>query len=268
MKLAAVMIVIGCRCDLVWHSGRKGNGDGKANHGNAASNWSGLLPQRTHCYVRRPVDLLARRRAEGSPREVRGFGSCERQFRRREPRSPNDVDPFHKIPEPQERCTQEGERQIERDIPAQGHVSCCQRQETDAICCATAKAPLKAGEPKVVRATKQKSVLTLLSQSEGARHDNADVTEDKSVIDFPMDGAPSEACSTTTVLAQLFIERDAGAGAVHTVTLLKIGCGFVGIRCYNHAAATTSRHVCRAESSARIASEVPCPTVHHQAKKP
>jgi hypothetical protein len=34
MKLAAVMIVIGCRCDLVWHGGRKGNGDGKANHGN------------------------------------------------------------------------------------------------------------------------------------------------------------------------------------------------------------------------------------------
>jgi hypothetical protein len=34
MKLAAVMIVIGCRCDLVWHCGRKGNGDGKANHGN------------------------------------------------------------------------------------------------------------------------------------------------------------------------------------------------------------------------------------------
>ena len=33
----------------------------------------------------RPVDLLARRRAEGSPRDVWGFGSCERQFRRREP---------------------------------------------------------------------------------------------------------------------------------------------------------------------------------------
>jgi len=43
------------------------------------------------------------------------------------------------------------------------------------------------------------------------------VTDDKSVIDFPMDGAPSEGCSTTTVLAQLFIERDAGAGAVHTI---------------------------------------------------
>ena len=27
------------------------------------------------------------------------------------------------------------------------------------------------------------------------------VTEDKSVIDFPMDGAPSEGCSTTTILA-------------------------------------------------------------------
>jgi hypothetical protein len=38
------------------------------------------------------------------------------------------------------------------------------------------------------------------------------VTEDKSVIDFPMDGAPSEGCSTTTILAQLSIERDAGAG--------------------------------------------------------
>ena len=47
---------------------------------------------------------------------------------------------------------------------------------------ATAKAPLKAGEPKFVRATKQKRVLTLLSPSEGARHVNADETEDKSVI--------------------------------------------------------------------------------------
>src|SRR5580704_8112218 len=34
MKLATVMIVTGCRCDLVGHCGRKGNGDGKANHGN------------------------------------------------------------------------------------------------------------------------------------------------------------------------------------------------------------------------------------------
>ena len=37
------------------------------------------------------------------------------------------------------------------------------------------------------------------------------VTEDKSMIDFPMDGAPSEGYSTTTILAQLSIEPDAGA---------------------------------------------------------
>ena len=42
---------------------------------------------------------------------------------------------------------------------------------------------------------------------------------DKSVIDFPMDGAPSKGCSTTTILAQLSIEPDAGAGAVHIITL-------------------------------------------------
>jgi hypothetical protein len=29
-----LMIMLGCRCDLVWHCGRKGNGNGKANHGN------------------------------------------------------------------------------------------------------------------------------------------------------------------------------------------------------------------------------------------
>src|ERR1700719_4664111 len=54
-------------------------------------NSSGLLPQSTHCYVGRPVDLLARRRAEGSPRDLRGFGSCERQFRRREPTEPKPM---------------------------------------------------------------------------------------------------------------------------------------------------------------------------------
>jgi len=42
-----------------------------------------------------------------------------------------------------------------------------------------------------------------------------------------MDGAPSEGCSTTTILAQLFIERDTGAGAVHTITPLR-ACGPAG----------------------------------------
>jgi hypothetical protein len=45
--------------------------------------------------------------------------------------------------------------------------------------------------------------------------------EDNSVIDFPLDGAPSEGCSTTTILAQLSIEQDAGAGAVHTTIWLR-----------------------------------------------
>jgi hypothetical protein len=38
-----------------------------------------------------------------------------------------------------------------------------------------------------------------------------------------MDGAPSEGCSTTTNLAQLSIESDAGAGAVHIITLTNNG---------------------------------------------
>jgi hypothetical protein len=38
--------------------------------------------------------------------------------------------PFHReVPEPQERRTQEGKRQIERDIPALGHVRRGQRQD-------------------------------------------------------------------------------------------------------------------------------------------
>jgi len=37
------------------------------------------------------------------------------------------------------------------------------------------------------------------------------------------------------------------------VTLLKIGCGFVGIRCYNHAAATTSRRSMECGSARSLA---------------
>jgi hypothetical protein len=42
-----------------------------------------------------------------------------------------------------------------------------------------------------------------------------------------MDGAPSNGCSTTTILAQLSIEPDAGAGAVHTITAIR-ACGLAG----------------------------------------
>src|SRR5580704_14013991 len=37
----------------------------------------------------------------GSPRDLRGFGSCERQVRRREPTEPEYVNPFHReVPKP------------------------------------------------------------------------------------------------------------------------------------------------------------------------
>src|SRR5436309_3079445 len=54
-------------------------------------NSSGLLPQSTHCYGCRLVDWATRRRTEGSPRDLRGFGSCERQFRRRETTEPKPM---------------------------------------------------------------------------------------------------------------------------------------------------------------------------------
>ena len=63
------------------------------------------------------------------------------------------VAPLHREdPKPQERRTQEGQCQIESDVPAQ----------------ANTKPPLKADEPKVERVTKQERVLTLLSQPAGA----------------------------------------------------------------------------------------------------
>ena len=38
---------------------------------------------------------------KGSPRDLRGFGSCERQVRRREPTEPEYVNPFHReVPKP------------------------------------------------------------------------------------------------------------------------------------------------------------------------
>jgi hypothetical protein len=93
-------------------------------------NSTGLLPQSTHLLWVSPVDLATFRRVEGSPRDLRGFGSCERQFRRRENGAQTHVDPFHReVPEPQERHTQEAERQIERAIPAQGHVRRGQRKD-------------------------------------------------------------------------------------------------------------------------------------------
>jgi hypothetical protein len=120
---------------------------------------SGLLPQSTHSYVRRPVDLLARRRAGGSPRDLRGFGSCERQVRRREPTKRNTMSALSiaKSRNPKSAVLKKGGAKS---------TATSRRKVTSAA--ATAKTPLKADEPKVVRVTKQERVLTLLSQPEGA----------------------------------------------------------------------------------------------------
>jgi hypothetical protein len=87
---------------------------------------------------------------------LRGFGSCERQFRRREPTEPNTTSTL----------TIEKSRNPKSAPPKKGSAktSATSRRKVTA----NAKTPLKADESKVDRLTKQERVLTLLSQSEGA----------------------------------------------------------------------------------------------------
>jgi hypothetical protein len=125
-------------------------------------NSSGLLPQRTHCYVGRPVGLLARRRAY---RDVRGFGSCERQFRRREPTEPNTMSTLSiaKSRNPKSAAPKKGSAQSKtaslRKVtsPAAHRRDLLNRRPCES---AAAKTPRKADEPKVERVTKQERVLT------------------------------------------------------------------------------------------------------------
>ena len=106
----------------------------------------------------RPVDLLDRRRAEGSPRDLRGFRSCERQFRRREPTGPNPSTlSLAKSRNPKSAAPKKGSAKSN---------ATSRRKVTSAA--ANAKTPLKADGPQVERVTKQERVLTLLSQPEGA----------------------------------------------------------------------------------------------------
>ena len=72
-------------------------------------------------------------------------------------RSPNDVDPFHKIPEHKERRTQEGERNRRRQSrrkvtsPAANAKKPTRSVELKAERVAAAKTPLKSDEPKFAR---------------------------------------------------------------------------------------------------------------------
>ena len=89
-------------------------------------------------------------------------------------RSPNHVDPFHKIPEHEERRTQKGGAQSKtasrRKVtsPAATAKRPTRSVESKAERVAAAKTRVKIDQPKVERVTKQERVLTLLSQSEGA----------------------------------------------------------------------------------------------------
>ena len=94
---------------------------------------------------------------KGSPRDVRGFGSCERQVRRREPTEPDHVDPFHRK-----------SRNLKSAAPKKGSAKSSAPARRKVTSAATAaKMPPKADKPKVERVTKQERMLTLLSQSEG-----------------------------------------------------------------------------------------------------
>src|SRR6202043_2935681 len=116
----------------------------------------GLLPQSTHCYVGRPVDLLARRRAEGSPRDLRGFGSCERQFRRREPMEPKPMSSLSiaKSQNPKSVTPKKGSAKsnatTRRKIPSTAATpkKPLRSVESKAERVAAAKTPVKAHEPK------------------------------------------------------------------------------------------------------------------------
>src|ERR1700730_4611292 len=96
--------------------------------------------------------------AKGSPRDVRGFGSCERQFRRREPKEPKIMSTLSiaKSRNPKSAVPKKGS--AKSNAPSR-------RKVTPAA--ANAKTPLEADEPKCERLTKQERVLTLLSQPEG-----------------------------------------------------------------------------------------------------
>jgi len=89
---------------------------------------------------------------------VQGFGSCERQCRRREPTEPDYVNPFPREV-PHLKTAASKKRSVKSRATAR-------RKVTSAA--TAAKMPPKSDEPKVEHVTKQERVLTLLSQPDGA----------------------------------------------------------------------------------------------------
>ena len=95
---------------------------------------------------------------KGLARDLRGFGSCEPQVRRREPTEPEYVNSFHREV-PNLKTAASKKRSVQSSATAG-------RKVTSAA--TPAKVAPKSDEPKVERVTKQERLLTLLSQAEGA----------------------------------------------------------------------------------------------------
>ena len=119
--------------------------------------------------------MSTRRPALGSPRDLRGFGSCERQFWRRDPKEPNHADSFHrKSLNPKSAVPKKGGPKSQapsrhKTPSAATAAKTTQRSvESKPAPIDAAKAPVNGDETKVGRVTKRERVLTLLSRPEGA----------------------------------------------------------------------------------------------------
>ena len=119
--------------------------------------------------------MSTRRPALGSPRDLRGFGSCERQFWRRDPKEPNHADSFHrKSLNPKSAVPKKGGPKSQapsRDKTPSAATAAKTTQrsvESKPARIDAAKAPVNGDETKVGRVTKRERVLSLLSRSEGA----------------------------------------------------------------------------------------------------
>src|SRR5262245_4309087 len=121
--------------------------------------------------------LGARRRDEGSPRDVRGFGSCERQCWRREPKEPRPCRLYpKKIPGTSSALHPKRGKikpnALSRRKAPSGAANPKKAPSRLVVSKATkigpVKTPAKAQEPGGERITKRERMLTLLSQPAGA----------------------------------------------------------------------------------------------------
>lgn len=102
---------------------------------------------------------------KGSPRDLRGLESCERQVRRREPTEPNTMSSLSIAKSRNPKCAASKKRSVPSRATARRKVTST---------AANAKTPSKANAPKIERVTKQERLLTLLSQAEGGPHRRED----------------------------------------------------------------------------------------------